>query len=121
MTCVCSKLPDFFFLEEGPKGFESSLEQKDTSVPNWKNLCRCRSCGALWAIDEWDKYHDQVASRVRDVSHWDEDSEEERKKLLLKSRGGLSDEPCAWLGCEKRSVRGVAYCLNHLYATGARK
>ena len=121
MTCACAKLPDSFYLEEGPKGFEAGLAHKETSVPNWRNLMACRQCGTLWALDEWEKYQPQVVSRVRDIAHWDAHSEEERKALLLRSRGGLTEEKCAWLGCQKKKVRGVAHCIDHLYATGARK
>lgn len=121
MTCVCEKLPDCFYLEEAPKGFEASLAHKETSVPNWRDLMACRECRTLWAIDEWEKYHPQVVSRVRDPGNWAACSEENRKALLLRSRGGTTDEKCAWLGCEKKRVRGVAFCIDHLYATGARK
>lgn len=120
MSCRCFSLPLAFFAEEAPRGFVDSLVEKAVSQ-NWKRLRACPVCGALWAVDEWDKYHDQVVTRVSDMSRWDADSEEERKGLLLRSRGGTSDEKCVWSGCKKKRVRGVAMCIDHLYATGARK
>jgi hypothetical protein len=114
-------LPATFYVEEGPRGFVESLKEEDYSSENWKRLYVCPECGTRWAVDEWEKYGHQVASRVRDDHRWDEESEEDRKSLLLRSRGGLTEEKCAWLGCEKKKVRGVAYCIDHLYATGARK
>jgi hypothetical protein len=121
MKCSCANLPDAFYVEDGPKGFVEALVERDYSSENWKRLYECPTCTARWVVDEWDKYAHQVASRVRDRRRWDEESEAERKNLLLKSRGGLTEEECARLGCEKKKVRGVAYCIDHLYATGARK
>jgi len=120
MSCRCSSLPPAFYAEEAPRGFLKSLDEREVSQ-KWKRLCVCRECGALWAVDEWDKYQEQVVSRVTEHAKWDDDSEEMRKGLLLRSRGGLTDEKCLWAGCEKKRVRGVAMCIDHLYATGARK
>jgi hypothetical protein len=121
MKCLCPTLPDAFYVEDGPKGFIEALAEKDYSSENWKRLYECPTCPTMWVVDEWDKYGHQVASRLRERGRWDEESEEERKSLLLKSRGGITTEECAWMGCAKKKVRGVAYCIDHLYATGARK
>ncbi len=120
MSCRCINLPSMFYAEEAPAGFLQALKERAVSQ-KWKRLCACPDCGTLWAVDEWDKYHHQVVTRVSDPSKWDEDSEEGRKELLLRSRGGVTDEKCVWLGCEKKRVQGVAMCIDHLYATGARK
>lgn len=120
MSCRCISLPSMFFTEEAPDGFLPSLTERAVSQ-KWKLLYACPNCGTLWAVDEFDKYQHQVVTRVSDPSKWDEDSEEGRKGLLLRSRGGTSDEKCVWSDCEKKRVRGVALCIDHLYATGARK
>lgn len=120
MKCKCSKLPDVFYLEEGPKTFEKGLHQKD--MANWMRLYSCPHCGTMWAIDEWDKYQIQVVSRVINKGSWaDQDTIQQRKQLLLKSRGGLTDAECIWVGCHEKQVKGVVYCLDHLWETGARK
>ncbi len=120
MSCRCSNLPSAFYAEEAPRGFLDSLVERAVSQ-KWKRLGACPACKALWAVDEHDKYQEQVITRVFEPSRWDEDSEEERKSLLLRSRGGTSAEKCVWSGCEKKRVRGVVMCIDHLYATGARK
>ncbi len=85
-------------------------------------LFRCSECGGLWAIDEWDKYQWQVAFRVGADEGWiGVDREPQRKQLLLESRGGATAERCIWVGCQNPRVIGVVYCVDHLYATGARK
>ena len=120
MRCRCAKLPDAFYLDEGPHGFEKKLTREDTG--NWIWLGSCPKCGTLWAIDEWDKYVPQAATRVEDRNNWDgADTTEKRKQLLLKSRGGLTDEECIWAGCHQKAVKEVVYCLDHLWETGARR
>ena len=117
MSCECSNVPEVLYLEEAPKGFQDSLVQQD--MQNWMRLFQC---GALWAIDEWDKYQWQVAFRIQVREAWaSADREPQRKHLLLRSRGGITAEPCIWAGCQGRRVSGVAYCIDHLYAAGARK
>lgn len=120
MKCKCSNLPDAFYLDEGPRGFQKSLHEDNAQ--NWMRLCSCPKCGALWAIDEWDKYQDQVVTRVKDGSNWATDqSTMARKQLLLQSRGDTTDETCIWSGCSGKRVKGVVYCLEHLWNTGARR
>lgn len=120
MKCRCSNLPDTFYVDEGPNGFQKSLHEEDAQ--DWMRLCSCPKCGTLWAIDEWDKYQDQIVSRVKDRSTWaDEQGTEARKQLLLRSRGGTTDETCIWSGCSGKRVKGVVYCLEHLWNTGARR
>jgi hypothetical protein len=68
------------------------------------------------------KGHDQVVNRVTDQSSWSSELRiDERKQLLLQSRGGTTDETCIWSGCGGKRVKGVAYCLEHLWNTGARR
>lgn len=120
MKCPCHNLPDVFFLSDAPKAFEKKLIKKE--MGNWMWLGLCPRCSSLWKIDEWDKGHHQVVFRVADQIQWKkEDTTLLRKQLLLKSRGGLNDEECRWAGCHQKQVKGVYYCLDHLWDTGARK
>jgi hypothetical protein len=120
MRCKCSKLPDAFYLEDAPRGFERNLVREATG--DWMWLGLCPNCQSLWAIDEWDKYIPQVVSRVDNRDNWDKSvTAEKRKQLLLESRGGFSNKECVWVDCHEKAVKGVAFCLNHLWKTGARK
>lgn len=120
MRCRCANLPDAFYLDEGPRGFAESLTRED--VGNWSWLGACPKCGALWAVDERDKYQEQIVTRVRDRTEWnEEDTTDVRKQLLLRSRGGVGETECIWAECHDKAVTGVAYCLNHLWKTGARR
>jgi hypothetical protein len=122
MKCDCATLPDLFYLDESPKGFKGSLHEEETG--DWVRLFSCQICGTLWVIDEPDKFWDEVVIRVKsdDRSTWSgNENIEGRKHLLLKSRGGTTEEKCAWAGCQGKCVKGVAFCLEHLWETGARR
>ncbi len=120
MKCRCVNLSGAFFLDDGPRGFEKFLTRLDTG--NWIWLGACPECGALWAVDEWDKYQEQVVTRVRDRDGWEaKDTTDLRKQLLLRSRGGATEAECNWSDCHGKAVKGVVYCLDHLWETGARR
>jgi hypothetical protein len=120
MPCLCAKLPDVFYLDEGPRGFGKKLSREETG--NWIWLGSCPECGTLWAVDEWDKYQPQVVMRVEDRANWEgTGAAGKRKRLLLTSRGGLTDKECIRAGCHQKAVKGVVYCLDHLWETGARR
>jgi len=55
----------------------------------------------------WEKFEDRDIVKIE-------------KERILKSKGGLTDKECAWAGCKKKRVRGVALCIDHLYESYAR-
>jgi hypothetical protein len=119
MTCDCANLQDLFKLESRPR-FEAGTDK--IAAENWVRLHRCRSCGQLWRIDEWDKYQTRFVVRVPSAEAWETfDPVELQKQFLITSRGGLSDAKCVWSGCRNPQVKGVAYCADHLFQTGARE
>ena len=76
-----------------------------------------------FSLDVWDKYQPQVVVRVHDVDRWETETDDvaTRKALLLRARGGHQDGTCGWADCTQPKVRGVAYCVDHLWSTGARR
>ena len=121
MQCSCDHVPHAFFADEAPAGWRESL-QRDAQG-NWKTLERCPTCGRRFALDVWDKYQPQVVIRVHDVERWETEADDVvfRKALLLRARGGHQVGTCGWADCTQPKVRGVAYCLDHLWSTGARR
>ena len=117
--CACSSLPDAIRARDH-QPFIESLSPLDEA--SWLRLTQCSTCGQLWRFDEPDKYQLQCATKIprREAWHAFDDSGA-RKQLLLSLRGGTTGEPCIRASCEQPRVRGVAYCLEHLYATGARE
>jgi len=108
------------YYEDAPRAFFRIIEQ--VAVGNWIVLFRCKRCGQHWSIDEWDKYQVRVITKVSNVENWETtDSTSLRKDLLLRSRGGTTSQECAWQGCDGKQVKGVVLCIDHLYATGARR
>jgi hypothetical protein len=119
MSCSCSKLSPLIKVDAHPE-FIGHLEKLETG--NWVRLCRCRECGQHWRVNEWDKYQVQFAVKITDVPQWKEfDSTPLQKRYLLEKRGGVTDEIYNWAGCGQHRVKGVAYCVDHLYETGARE
>ena len=120
MDCNCSKLPSIFDVEDGPKGFIKNLIKlfKD----NWIKLMQCPSCKQYLRVDEWDKYQTQFAIKLDKREGWENiDTVPLQKEFLQQSRGGTTQEECMWANCSKNRVKGVVYCVDHLYETGARK
>jgi hypothetical protein len=119
VRCVCSTLPEAIRVRDH-QSFIESLSQLDTAP--WLRLAQCSACGQMWRVDEPDKYQLQCATKIPQREAWQTfDDTAARKQLLLSSRGGSTSESCIWASCEQPRVRGVVFCLDHLYATGARE
>lgn len=119
MNCACASLPDLFKLEACP-GFEKATVRLASG--NWVHLHKCSTCGQLWRLDEWDKYQTQFVVRIPAGADWELfDATPLQKNFLVQSRGGLTDEQCIWHGCQEKRLKGVVYCVEHLYQTGARE
>lgn len=119
-VCTCEHAPHRFYADEAPEGFRASLAEVD--VGDWRRLWQCAQCGALWSIDEPDKYSHVVVLKVESRASWnDRDDTAGRKALLLESRGGTETTSCIWAGCDRPRVQGVVYCIDHLWSTGARR
>jgi hypothetical protein len=86
----------------------------------WRALLRCPVCGQLWVADEWEKYQIQLAVKIADAESWSVLDEAQCKEYLAQSRGENAAARCMWNGCDKSQLNGSAYCVDHLYATGAR-
>jgi len=88
---------------------------------DWGNLYRCSKCDQLWAIDDYDRLRVQVAVALASAVGWEgADTTDVRKALLLQHRGGASSDACMWAGCVDDQVKGVVYCIEHLWSTGIR-
>ena len=119
MSCLCFKLPKLVKVD-GRFDLLKQLEKIDTG--NWVNLFRCNKCGQHWRIDECDKYQIQFAVKINNPIHWQEfDTTPLQKQFLIESRGGITNEQCIWQGCFRHCVKGVDYCIDHLFQTGARE
>lgn len=117
--CQCQELPEIVRFDDRKQHFQKMqvLEKGD-----WVRLLQCLICSQLWSLDEWDKYQTQFAIKLARREGWQEfDTAALRKQYLVQSRGGVTDEPCIWSGCTGHRVRGVVYCADHLYKTGARE
>lgn len=118
--CLCNKLNTTVKVCDH-QSFFKVLNEID--VGNWVRLMEYRICDQLWAVAEWDKYQTQLATKIPPANRhtWQEFNITSEKEFLLQNRGGVTSEPCAWAHCDKPRVVGVAFCIDHLYQTGARE
>lgn len=115
-------LPQYLYYDDMPKEIKNKLIRFDSNSNDWRELFKNTSTGQLWVIDVWDKYTYQIAIKINDPKDWkSEKYEDYSKDLLLQSRGGYGEGECMWMNCNKQRVKGVVYCIDHLYETGARK
>ncbi len=119
MPCECPQLPAIVKLDHHP-GIERDAEELERR--GWLQLVRCRTCGGLWSLDGWDKLQRRFAIKLSRREGWSEfDTTPLRKEYLVRSRGGVTVERCSWRDCDRPRVKGVVYCVDHLYETGARE
>jgi hypothetical protein len=117
MSCKCSQLPQLVKKSEDFSHLVEQLEKLETG--NWVFLSRCRECKQYWRITESDGRSPEFAVKINDPAHWQEfDDLPLHKQLEIELRGGLTDEKCIWQGCTNRRVKGVVYCIDHLFPNG---
>ncbi|TLM72397.1 metal-binding protein [Microbulbifer harenosus] len=117
--CLCKLQPKLVDISNSHTEFKSKLDQLE--VGDWAFLMRCQECCQLWKVDEWDKYQQSYAVKIPDKENWKKfDSTALIKEKIMENRGGLTSVPCQWSGCSFKQVKGSAYCVNHLWSTGAR-
>ena len=99
----------------------SNLKLNQLDVGDWVLLMQCPDCKQLYKVDEWDKYQTCYAVKIPVSENWVSfDSVSIIKEQMVKNRGGLTNDPCMWSGCEIKQVKGSAFCVNHLYSGGTR-
>ncbi|WP_139133229.1 metal-binding protein [Pandoraea sp. ISTKB] len=118
MKCDCDSHPAIRSVNGTLHTLFPGFRHEDAA--HWRSLLRCPACGQLWAVDEWEKHQVQLAVKVADVQGWRASDEALRKERLTQSRGENAVVKCLWSGCEKYQLNGSAYCVDHLYATGAK-
>jgi hypothetical protein len=124
MHCDCEILPVYTYYDP-ERGISQKLRPFAMPVTkkNWRELFRCEICGTFWRIDTEDKYQQGYVWKVgvfRD--DWASvEFVEQQKELLLQRRGGNIDVTSIWAGCDKKRVKGMAVCIDHLFSTGARR
>lgn len=117
-TCSCGESSAEIRVDGTVKQLYPNFEMIKAS--DWRALLKCPVCGQLWSVDEWDKYQVQLAVKLPDANTWKLDDTDRRKAFLLRSRGGYDAGTCFRAGCEAKSIKGSAYCVDHSYAVGMR-
>jgi hypothetical protein len=122
MSCECERLPHVFNLEKYSNRLKKRLTEVEVKSDGWVKLCQCRACGQYWQLDEWDKYQTLCAIKISDPANWQTyDDQPDRARLLIESRGGLSEEECVMARCQNKALKSLAYCPAHAYEIGIRE
>ena len=117
--CQCREAPAVVDLSEQGKEFVAGFSQLE--IGDWVYLMKCPVCGQLWRVDEWDKYQTQYAVKLPGFDNWQAfDAVPLIKQKMIENRGGVEENSCTWRNCEEKQVNGSAFCVHHLYETGAR-
>lgn len=121
-NCKCNQLPRIFDSEKYPNHLRGRIEIIDKKNEGWRELGKCRECGQYWQLDKWDKLQTICAIKIDFPDNWQNYNDEPvRLELLMKSRGGLSEEECIKKNCKNKALKTLAYCLEHSYRIGLRE
>lgn len=119
MNCQCHSQGELVNLTEWYDEFcadKRELEQGDEAT-----LLECPSCRQLWRADIPGKRSVCYAVQIDDRNSWQTfDAAPLVKRLMLHNRKGFGEETCKQAGCKDKVINGSRYCLEHLYASGAR-
>lgn len=84
-------------------------------------LHQCATCMQFWRIDVEGLRNVAYAIQLETDAHWQQyDDSGLVKAHMLKNRGGFADRVCRLDACQDHAINGSAYCLDHLYQSGAR-
>ncbi len=119
-VCNCKARAPLLYVADQPADFVAQFDPVAGGA--WVNLFRCPECLQLWRVDVWDKLQTQTAVKVPSQADWESfDSKPLILDSIVQQRGGLSDDTCIRAGCNARAVKTVVYCVEHLFAVGARR
>ena len=117
--CLCQSETDLVEITNNYTDFIAKFVE--VALGNWVKLMECPRCRQLWKVDVRDKYQTVYAVKIASKADWEHfDSKALIKARMIENRGGLADEKCMWAKCNNPQVKKSAYCVDHLYATGAR-
>jgi hypothetical protein len=119
MRCSCDGKRDLVEIGHCYAEFVAGLHCLE--IGNWVKLLQCLECGQFWRTDEWDKYQAQYALKLSSPTDWESvDMASLIKGRMIENHGGLDSPVCLAKDCQAHALKGRAYCIDHLYDTGAR-
>jgi len=117
--CNCREQSELIDITDNYAAFCNNLDKLDEEY--FVLLMQCKECKQLYRIDAWDKLQTQHARKIFSEENWKTlDSEHLIKELMIKSREGLTQNKCMWANCSKKQVKSSAFCIDHIYSSGAR-
>jgi len=119
MQCSCGDRSTLVEISRNYAEFVAGMRCLETG--DWVKLLQCPACGQLWRTDEWDRYQALYACKLNSPAGWESTGIEALiKERIIENHGGLDTSSCLAKDCQQRALKGKAYCVDHLYETGAR-
>ena len=114
--CSCENQLDALEIDKFPPEFMVSPKDLDHKDDGWILLLQCSDCESIWQVDRWDKHQVSLCIRIEYSKNWQKfDCTEVRKKYISTNRGGKSIDICRWKDCNKRAIKGMAFCEECAY------
>ncbi|HEY9033045.1 MAG TPA: hypothetical protein VIN71_03830 [Pseudomonadales bacterium] len=86
-----------------------------------QQLRQCPHCGQYWRNDRHGAGKVLYAVQLAGAADWQAfDAGALIRARMLQNRGGYGDDACRVDACSSPVINGSVYCLDHLYASGAR-
>jgi len=100
----------------------NTMEKVAINSEDWRHLVKCSSCGQLWQVDEWDKYHHGIGIKYFGaIDNWETISDLEiRKEIIIENHNGISNTEYQWNNCKNNSLGDMVFCVDHTYENGIR-
>ena len=112
--CDCQEIETWY---KGTRSDSRFKNMEQIKVGDWCQLVRCKDCGQLWQVDEWDKYSHGLAIKYSGtIKDWEKIPDMEvRKSAMIDNHGGLSEKNCQWQDCKNQALKDMAICVEHAY------
>lgn len=114
MACECPSQQGTLRIADGKK---FAVGKSKVGNTNKIHLFKCEHCQQHWLVDEWEKFKERFAFKIKDATQWEKlDTTPMRKAYLVLSSGGTTKEVCSMKNCKGHRVKGSKLCVDHLYA-----
>ncbi len=94
----------------------SKMEKISIDKSGWIHFVKCKKCGQLWMVDEFDKDGKVYGVKIESIP-----SEAEiiiiklcvKEKELIKVYNGYSELICSYSGCNNKALNSIKVCALH--------
>ncbi|MFZ4620473.1 MAG: hypothetical protein ACOYNS_07935 [Bacteroidota bacterium] len=112
--CTCETMQTLLHAEEFQSFIGSNVMMVDSTPMS--DLFRCSQCGQLWRCDRPKNLRGRLMMKLECEEDWKTHlMTSGARTRLLENMGGVSANFCLWGNCSNYRVKGLEYCIDHLY------